>query len=114
MLEMFLNTYHVNVLYKVYWSILTQKFNIKFGFPRSDTCSICDTLATKINNPECSTEEREKLETEKKSLATKSRRIQKKKKDISLHVEFAIASFENKCSFCSRQLCHNVFGDVHD
>ncbi|KAJ8898049.1 hypothetical protein PR048_003409 [Dryococelus australis] len=48
--EMFLNTYHVNVPYKVYWSIFTQEFNIKFGFSRSGTCSICDTLAMKINN----------------------------------------------------------------
>ncbi|KAJ8890299.1 hypothetical protein PR048_009807 [Dryococelus australis] len=55
-----------NVLYKEYWSMFTQAFNIKFGFPRSGTCSICDTLAIKINNPECSTEERKKLETETK------------------------------------------------
>ncbi|KAJ8878364.1 hypothetical protein PR048_018941 [Dryococelus australis] len=47
---MFLNSYHVNVPYKVYWNI----------------SSICDTFAIKINNPECSTEERKKLETEKK------------------------------------------------
>ncbi|KAJ8896343.1 hypothetical protein PR048_001687 [Dryococelus australis] len=58
--EMFLNTYQVNVPYKVYWN----------------TCSICDTLAMKINNPEYSTEERKKLETErKKSASTKSRSI---------------------------------------
>ncbi|KAJ8893584.1 hypothetical protein PR048_006184 [Dryococelus australis] len=66
---MFLNTYHVNVPYKVYWSIFTQEFNIKFGFPRLYTCSICDTLALKINNPECSTEKRKKLETEKRKQA---------------------------------------------
>ncbi|KAJ8879840.1 hypothetical protein PR048_020457 [Dryococelus australis] len=42
--EMLLNKYHVNVPYRVYWN----------------TCYICDTLAIKINNPECSTEERNK------------------------------------------------------
>ncbi|KAJ8895305.1 hypothetical protein PR048_000630 [Dryococelus australis] len=61
--EMFLNTYHVNVPYKVYWSIFTQES----GLPPSDTYSICDTLAIKINHPERSIEESKKLETEKRS-----------------------------------------------
>nr|CAI5850886.1 unnamed protein product [Callosobruchus analis] len=33
--------------YKVSWSIFHSKFNIKFGLPRTDTCSICDSLRLK-------------------------------------------------------------------
>lgn len=37
----FLGLYHINVPYKSYWSIFNT-FNIHFGYPRSDTCAICD------------------------------------------------------------------------
>ncbi|KAJ8882451.1 hypothetical protein PR048_014259, partial [Dryococelus australis] len=71
---MFLNTYHINLPYKVYWSIIIQEFNIKLKFPRSETCSICDTFALKINNPE------KKLEIEKKVHLLKAESFRKKKK----------------------------------
>lgn len=38
----FLQEYHINVPYKMYWKIFKTKLNIKFGFPRSDTCAECD------------------------------------------------------------------------
>ncbi|KAJ8891417.1 hypothetical protein PR048_003945 [Dryococelus australis] len=96
--EMFLNTYHIIVPYKVYWSTFIQEFNIKFRFPRSDTCSICDTLAIKINNPECCTEKRKKLETELKYFVDK----------LGL-----VILCENKCRFYSHRLWRNMFC-VHD
>ncbi|KAJ8867044.1 hypothetical protein PR048_032906 [Dryococelus australis] len=97
---MFLNAYHVNVPYNVYSSIFTQEFNIKFGFPRSNTCSICDILAIKINNSECSTEKRKKLETEKKG----------KRKSYIVDKLGLVILCENKFRFYSHQLWCNVFG----
>nr|CAI5840937.1 unnamed protein product [Callosobruchus analis] len=47
MYRMFLDEYKINVSYKAYWSIFHSKFNIKFGLPRRDTCSICDSLRLK-------------------------------------------------------------------
>nr|CAH7747679.1 unnamed protein product [Callosobruchus chinensis] len=38
----FLQEYYLNVPYKMYWKVFKTKFNIKFGFPRSDTCAECD------------------------------------------------------------------------
>ena len=34
--------------YESYRKILNNKFNISFGYPRSDTCSTCDRLAAKL------------------------------------------------------------------
>ena len=36
------NTYIVKEL--LYQKILNQKFNLEFGYPRSDTCQLCDKL----------------------------------------------------------------------
>nr|CAH7736187.1 unnamed protein product [Callosobruchus chinensis] len=48
MYKSFLEEYHVNISYKAYWSVFHKKFNIKFGLPRTDTCSTCDSLIQKI------------------------------------------------------------------
>lgn len=49
MYKMFLEEYKINVSYKVYWSIFHNKFNIKFGLPRTDTCTVCDSLQQKVD-----------------------------------------------------------------
>lgn len=38
----------INGSNKVYWSIFTTKFRIKFVLPRTDTCSLCDMFRQKI------------------------------------------------------------------
>ncbi|KAJ8892700.1 hypothetical protein PR048_005281 [Dryococelus australis] len=81
-------------------SILTQEFNIKFGFPRSYTCSNCDTLALKINNPECFTEARKNIETEKK--------IKRYFED-----KLGLTYLKTNAAFYNHQLWCNMFG-VHD
>ncbi|PSN40714.1 hypothetical protein C0J52_21668 [Blattella germanica] len=47
--KMFLDQYHINVPYHVYWRTFNDKFNIAFGWPRSDTCTQCDTLNQQID-----------------------------------------------------------------
>ncbi|VEN57276.1 unnamed protein product [Callosobruchus maculatus] len=49
MFKMFLEKYNIAITYKAYWTIFTRKFNISFGLPRSDTCSVCDNLMLQIN-----------------------------------------------------------------
>ncbi|KAK9710177.1 hypothetical protein QE152_g26192 [Popillia japonica] len=34
--------------YNIYWKVFSKEFNLKFGLPKSDTCSICDNLIHKI------------------------------------------------------------------
>lgn len=46
--DLFLNEVRINVSYIVYYTVFSKDFNIKFGLPRSDTCSICDELHLKI------------------------------------------------------------------
>lgn len=53
------------VSYKIYWKVFTTKFKLKFGVPKSDTCSTCDAIMHKLSI--CEDEEtRTSLETEKK------------------------------------------------
>ncbi|KAJ8885977.1 hypothetical protein PR048_012183 [Dryococelus australis] len=71
----------------------------QFGFPRSDICSIFDTLAININNMECSTEE------------TRAGNI------VCLSFDYMqnlpLSHLKTNAIFYSCQLWHNVFG-VHD
>ncbi|CAH1101324.1 unnamed protein product [Psylliodes chrysocephalus] len=46
----FLQGYYLNVPYKMYWKIFKTKFNIKFGYPRSDTCAECDKYQHTLSN----------------------------------------------------------------
>src|SRR5258705_7235280 len=45
---MFLQEYRINVPYSLYYHLFCTMFNLKFGPPRSDTCSTCDALSTKM------------------------------------------------------------------
>lgn len=38
------------ISYDSYRSIFNEKFNISFGYPRSDTCSFCDEINVKLQN----------------------------------------------------------------
>ncbi|CAH1997534.1 unnamed protein product [Acanthoscelides obtectus] len=52
-----------NISFRVYHDIFKSKFNLRFGLPRSDTCSYCDKLFMKL----CSTDdanEKKKIEIE--------------------------------------------------
>lgn len=47
----FVLKYHINIPYKSYWTVF-KTFNIHFGYPRSDTCNMCDSLNSKIKAEE--------------------------------------------------------------
>ncbi|KAJ8877764.1 hypothetical protein PR048_022219 [Dryococelus australis] len=50
-----LDTYRIAIPYKVYWTIFTSKFNIRFGVSCLDTFIMCDELLQKLNA--CSNED---------------------------------------------------------
>lgn len=84
MYKMFLEEYRLHVSYKVYWSIFHGKFNIKFGLPRTDTCSICDSLRQK--------EAAEENEDLKRSLTTEK----------EIHLRKAAAFYDLKKSWTAK------------
>lgn len=65
MYRLFLKKYpHSQTSLRTYNDVFKSNFNLRFGLPRSDTCSYCDKLFMKL----CSTEdEREKKAVEKES-----------------------------------------------
>ncbi|CAH1108043.1 unnamed protein product [Psylliodes chrysocephalus] len=56
--SMFQSEYLINIHYKIYYKIFTTNFNLKFGFPRSDTCSQCHSFQQKLSSPEISDAEK--------------------------------------------------------
>lgn len=56
---------NVHVSYETYRCMFNTKFNISFGYPRSDTCAMCDEFSAKIKSlsPDKDKEEIKKLTT---------------------------------------------------
>nr|XP_022906884.1 uncharacterized protein LOC111418579 [Onthophagus taurus] len=63
--KMFVGEYKINISYKIYWITFKRELNIKFGFPRSDTCAQCDIFQQKLNDKTLTAEELTKLTTER-------------------------------------------------
>nr|CAI5843897.1 unnamed protein product [Callosobruchus analis] len=63
--RMFVSEYQINIPYKIYWHTFKNKFNIKFGYPRSDTCAECDTYRQKLNNKSLSEDELQQVNIQK-------------------------------------------------
>lgn len=126
MYRLFLEKHRINVSYKVYWSIFTTKFNIKFGLPRTDTCTMCDMFRQKI---EASKDKQE----EKKQEALKELHLRKAEAFYTLKRKWKQEARTNQATvisfdfmqnlplphirtntvFYARQLWYFVFG-VHD
>lgn len=125
--KMFLNQYHINVSYLVYWSVFHNRFNISFGLPRSDTCSVCDKLQLKINTAEKNGSEQNQLITEKNLHLAKAdkfyelKRMYKRKAQMGevtcLSFDFMqnlpLPHIRTSDVFFASQLWYYVFG-VHD
>ncbi|KAF2897149.1 hypothetical protein ILUMI_09028 [Ignelater luminosus] len=62
MYQLFVQEYKIQISCKVYWPIFTN--NLKFGLPRINTCTKCDSLMQKVAAAE-NEELRRKLEIEK-------------------------------------------------
>nr|CAI5867266.1 unnamed protein product [Callosobruchus analis] len=62
---MFVSEYQINIPYKIYRHTFKNKFNIKFGYPRSDTCAECDTYRQKLNNKSLSEDELQQVNVQK-------------------------------------------------
>lgn len=88
--NMFKEKYPVcKISYDSYRDIFNKKFNIAFGYPRSDTCSFCDEINTKLKNmhselSKATDKERiikkiEKLEAERKLHLKKADTFYKRK-----------------------------------
>ena len=70
--------YHINVPYKIYWGVL-KKYNISFGYPRSDTCSYCDSTELKIKTA-MTDEQKQQLRNEKTLHLNKLKLLKKTKR----------------------------------
>lgn len=75
MYDLYLASNHPHISYKYYHKIFVTHFNIGFGYPRSDTCSICDkyqaevkVLNCKLQEPRLNEENRTKLLEEVRKL----------------------------------------------
>lgn len=73
------------ISYETYRNIFNTKFNISFGYPRSDTCSICDKFTAEVNRlraegtPQAA-EEIRRIEIENKLHKTKAETFYERKR----------------------------------
>lgn len=126
MYRLFLEIYKIHVSYKVYWKVFTTKFKIKFGLPRTDTCTFCDTLRQKLaaNQTE---DARNSLRLEQELHLRKAEAfyaLKRKWKQDARESKATVISFDymqnlplphirTNTVFYARQLWYFVFG-VHD
>lgn len=125
--SMFLTEHLINIPYKIYWKIFTTKFNIKFGFPRSDTCAQCDSFQQKLTSENISDAEKVQLTMEKEIHLRKAEAFFTLKKRYQTQAkagEIDCISFDfmqnlplphipSNPVFYSRQLWYHVFG-IHN
>lgn len=116
---------NITYTYRIYYTVFKTNFNIKFGFPRSDTCSICDELNLKIK---CATDTAKAELISQKTLhlhkAKKFRELKNAYKQKAQRGECMVISFDYMQNlplshiqtgdvFYSRQMWYYVFG-IHD
>ena len=124
---MFLAKTGLKVSYKVYHSIFSTKFNISFSYPRSDTCSECDSLNGRMKtatDPAVT----QQLKMDKKLHQTNAEafydlkrrvksRCQANGEDLAVAFDFMqnlpMPNITTSQVFYLRQLWHYVFG-VHN
>lgn len=127
MYSLFVAEYKLNIPYKIYWSVFTKDFNIKFGLPRSDTCAECDNINQKLNSQNISDEEKLQLSTTRELHLRKAEAFHAMKRyyrEKAQRNEVTCISFDfmqnlplphipTNPVFFSRQLWYYIFG-VHD
>jgi hypothetical protein len=122
--RMFVAEYCLNIPYNVYLHIFRTKFNIKFGYPRSDTCAECDSLLHKLNAKDITDEEKGRLLMQKELHLRKSEAIKKNYKAKAQAGEVLCFTFDfmqnlplshipTNPVFFSRQLWYYIF-EIHD
>lgn len=68
------DSYKPKVTYDFYFRYFKANFNIRFGYPRSDTCKVCDRISTKLKGKDClSQDEIKSLETEQNLHQSKAK-----------------------------------------
>ncbi|KAJ4430866.1 hypothetical protein ANN_19457 [Periplaneta americana] len=124
--KMFLGSYKINAPYKVYWRIFKEKFNISFGWPRSDTCTQCDTLNQQINTTTNNDDkvnfiDKRQLHLSKAESFYRLKRLYKQRAQMNLATVLSfdfmqnlpISHLESNILYYSRQLWLYIFG-VHN
>lgn len=123
--SLFLERYCINIPYKIYWGVF-KKYNVSFGYPRSDTCSFCDSMVLKIQCAKTDEEKRE-LEIQKTLHLKKAETFQNERRLFKTKAqagEILCLSFDymqnlplpyikTNSVFYARQLWQYVFG-IHD
>lgn len=121
----FLELYRINISYKSYWSVFNT-FNIHFGYPRSDTCAICDSLQQKLNaatddesKAQYTAEQNlhlrkaEAFKTEKKKYIMKAKEGRVTCLSFDFMQNLPLPHIPSGPVYYSRQLWFHIFG-VHD
>lgn len=123
----FLQEYYLNVPYKMYWKVFKTKFNIKFGYPRSDTCAECDRFEHTLSNKQISDAERASCLMQKELHLRKASTFHSKKRSYREKAragEITCLTFDfmqnlplphipSNPVFFARQIWFYVFG-IHD
>lgn len=123
----FLQEYYLNVPYKMYWKIFKTKFNIKFGFPRSDTCAECDQYEHTLSKKGISEAEAASCKFKKELHLRKANAFHTKKRNYKEQAragEISCITFDfmqnlplphipSNPVFYARQIWYYVFG-IHD
>ncbi|CAH1105677.1 unnamed protein product [Psylliodes chrysocephalus] len=94
------------VSYETYRTIFVTKFNISFGYPRTDTCSSCDEHKAKkmsIENDPSQKAFLSRLETEYKRHLRKAETFYKRKRAARLNSQKRGNSNEFSKNFASAQ-----------
>lgn len=93
MFSMFKEKYpDCSVSYESYRTIFTKQFNISFGYPRTDTCSICDIFLAKLK---CLEKDLEKPENKQKENILKAT-IRRLRTENDLHKKRAETFYSRK------------------
>lgn len=79
------------ISYNRYREIFNEKFNISFGYPRSDTCSKCDEITVKVKNLESKLSKAN--DNDKKVILSDLKKLETDKK---VHIARATAFYDRK------------------
>lgn len=123
----FLQEYYLNVPYKMYWKVFKTKFNIKFGFPRTDTCAECDKFEHTLSNKDISEADAASCKIQKELHLRKAKAFHAKKRSYKEQAragDITCITFDfmqnlplphipSNPVFFARQIWYYVFG-IHD
>ncbi|CAG9833239.1 unnamed protein product [Diabrotica balteata] len=83
---------HTNISYDSYKKVFNEKYNISFGYPRSDTCSQCDEMNSQLKT----LQSKIKISTEDNELNSLNVQFRRLEFDRQLHLTKAETFYQRK------------------